>query len=224
MYADIMTSVTVVITDVPVSKPRLWPLSSLADRSTCWGKSVTVRCGSKRGTGIRYAWYLEDLLLCHSSDMSLDCSSVEKDNDYYCVASNDISSEKSDLLSVEVLMPADDSCIYVVKIQGQPIYDCADRMRTTTVQPTPLQTCHATKNIHSDTRNQSLQLNQTDHNLFFSRTWSGLPLWYSVLRWSSFASLLIILCIILKCTKTGTKKYAKRRKKVRCRQNRHLAH
>ncbi|XP_051805153.1 uncharacterized protein LOC110951913 [Acanthochromis polyacanthus] len=223
IYADIMTSVSVVVTQVPVSKPRLWPLSSLADRSTCWGKSVTVRCGSEGGTGIQYAWYLKDILLYQSSDLSLHCSLVEKDSEYYCVASNDINSEKSDLVSVQVLLSADSSCIYVVKIQGQPIYDCADRMSTTTVQPTPLSTCQPIKTVHSATRNLTLPINQTDHNPFFRRTWCGLPLWYSLLRWSSFASLLIILSAVLQCIKTRHRKRVKRRKKVRFRQHRHLA-
>lgn len=223
IYADIMTSVSLVVTQVPVSKPRLWPLSSLADRSTCWGKSVTVRCGSERGTGIQYAWHRKDILLHHSSDLSLHCSLVEKDSDYYCVASNDINRENSDLVYVQVLMPADSSCIYVVKIQGQPVYDCADRMSTTTVQPTPLSTCQPTTRVHSATRNVTLPINHTDRNPFFRRTWSGLPLWYSLLRWSSFASLLIILSVILQCIKTRQRKRARRRKKNRFRQHRRLA-
>ncbi|XP_026187611.1 Fc receptor-like protein 5 [Mastacembelus armatus] len=123
IYADIMTSVNVVITEVPVSKPRLWPLSSLVDRQTCWGQPVTVRCGCARGTGIRYAWYQhthhKDFLLQQSSDLGLHCGTVENNSDYYCIASNDISSQGSDFLSVHVLMPADNSCIYVVNMQGK---------------------------------------------------------------------------------------------------------
>uniref|UniRef100_A0A3P8U968 Immunoglobulin V-set domain-containing protein n=1 Tax=Amphiprion percula TaxID=161767 RepID=A0A3P8U968_AMPPE len=63
---------------------------------------------------------------------------------------------------------------------------------------------------------------KTCHVLVF-RTWSGLPLWYSLLRWSSFASLLIILSATLQCIKTRHRKHAKRRKKVCFRQHRHLA-
>ncbi|XP_050927341.1 LOW QUALITY PROTEIN: uncharacterized protein LOC108888262 [Lates calcarifer] len=238
IYADIMTSVNVVVTEsknktfvpVPVSKPRLWPLSSLVDRLTCWGQPVTVRCDCTKGTGIHYAWYQrthhEDLLLHLSSDLHLHCGAVEKDSDYYCIASNDISSQGSDILSVQVLMPADNSCIYVVNMHGQPIYNCADRMTTTTAKTTTLTSCQATMTVHTDTGNQSLQINKTHQDLFW--VWSGMPLWYALLRWGSFASLLISLWFILKYTKTRHKKRAKRgrrrRRRAHVKKMQHLAH
>ncbi|XP_045911452.1 uncharacterized protein LOC123974661 [Micropterus dolomieu] len=183
IYADLMTSVHVAVTEgknitcffvpVPVSKPRLWPLSALVDRPTCWGQPVTVRCGCKEGTGVRYSWYQnthhKDVLLHHSSDLWLHCGTVDKDSDYYCVASNVISSQGSDILSVQVLMPANSSCIYVVNMPGQPVYDCADRMSTTTAETPPLTTSQATIEVLSDTGNQSLQINQTNQDVFFSR-------------------------------------------------------
>ncbi|KAG7236926.1 hypothetical protein INR49_000010, partial [Caranx melampygus] len=49
--------------------------------------------------------------------MHLDCTTVEKDISYYCIASNDISKQESEILSVQVLVPADINCIYVVKMQ-----------------------------------------------------------------------------------------------------------
>lgn len=108
---------------VPVSKPTLWPLSSLMERPTCWGKPVTLRCSCTKGTGIHYAWYQqtddEDFLLHGSSDLYLHCSAVQKDSDYYCIASNHISREKSEFVSVQVLMPANSNCIYAVNIQGK---------------------------------------------------------------------------------------------------------
>ncbi|XP_040902178.1 uncharacterized protein LOC121187116 isoform X2 [Toxotes jaculatrix] len=213
-----MTSVNVVITEVPVSKPRLWPLSSLVDKPTCWGQPVTVRCGCTKGTSIGYTWYQrtqpKDLLLHLSSDLQLHCGKVEKDSDYYCSASNDISSQQSDILSVQVLMPADSGCIYVVLMQGQPIYDCVERMSTTTAKTPPWTTCQATTKIHTNTKNQSLQINQTHQDLFLSRAWTGVPLWYTLLRWGSFVSLLVFLCIVHKCTKTRQKKRAKRKRTV----------
>ncbi|KAI3357713.1 hypothetical protein L3Q82_016118 [Scortum barcoo] len=164
MYADVMTPVTVIITEVPVSKPRLWPSSSLVDRATCWGQPVTVRCGSTSGTAVRYAWYRnaqhDNVLLHHSSELLLHCGAVVEDGDYYCVASNNASSQRSDVLSVQVLMPADSSCIYAVNMQGQLIYECADRMNGTTAKPPPTTSCH------SDTVNQSLRINQTHQDLF----------------------------------------------------------
>ncbi|XP_031700821.1 uncharacterized protein LOC116382161 [Anarrhichthys ocellatus] len=229
IYADIMTSLNVVITEVPVSKPRLQPLSSLADRLTCWGKSVTVRCGCIKGTGVGYVWYQRthhDYLLHRSSDLHLECGTVQKDSDYYCVASNNISSQESDVLSVQVLMPADRSCVYVVTMQGQPLYDCDDRMSTTTATTPPLTTWQATMKIHSDTRNtrnRSLPINQTGQDPFFSRAWTGVPFWYTLLRWGSFVSILIFLCAVLKATKARHKR-AKRKRRVCTRPMPQLAH
>ncbi|XP_034393558.1 uncharacterized protein LOC117733782 isoform X2 [Cyclopterus lumpus] len=215
--ADTMTSVNVVITEVPVSKPRLQPLSSLADRLTCWGRPLAVRCGCTEGTGVGYVWYRRthhnELLIHNWSDLYLQCGTVREDSEYYCIASNDISSQESDVLSVQVLMPADRSCIYVVTLPGQSFYNCDDRMSTTTAKPPPPTTCRATVNIHSDSRNRSLPINQTDQDPFFSRAWTGVPLWYTLLRWCSFVSILIFMCIVLKCTKARYKS-AKRRRRV----------
>nr|XP_046251879.1 polymeric immunoglobulin receptor-like [Scatophagus argus] len=219
IYADIMTSVNVVVTQVPVSKPGLWPLSSLVERSTCWGQQVTVRCGCTKGTAIQYAWYQnthhKDVLLHHSSDLCLHCDAVDKDSNYYCVAQNDVSSHRSDVLSVQVLMPADSGCIYVISMQGQPIYDCADRMSTTTAKPPPLTTCQATVKIPTDTMNQSLQINRTERDLFFSRAWTGETFWYLLLRWGSFVSILIFLWIVIICTKPKNQRVKRRVRKKR---------
>nr|XP_019960570.1 PREDICTED: trem-like transcript 4 protein [Paralichthys olivaceus] len=122
IYADIMTSVKLVVTEVPVSKPRLWPLTSLVDGPTCWGEPVTVHCECAQGSGVRYTWHrrtrLEDSLPHPSSELYLNCGSVGQGSDYYCVAANDVSSQESELLSVQVLRPANRSCIYVVTMPG----------------------------------------------------------------------------------------------------------
>ncbi|XP_070694942.1 uncharacterized protein [Pempheris klunzingeri] len=177
IYADIMTAVNVVITEGK-NKTEAFIDYSLADRPTCWGQPVTVRCGCTKGTGVHYAWYQntdhKDVLLYHSSDLYLQCSTADKDSSYHCVGSNRISSQRSDVLSVQVLKHADSSCIYVIDMQGQPIYDCADRMSTTTAKTPPLTTCQATMKTSSDTRNHSLQINQTE-DVFFSRAWTGVP-------------------------------------------------
>ncbi|XP_024862359.1 uncharacterized protein LOC112450591 [Kryptolebias marmoratus] len=217
IYSDIMVSVNLVVTKVPVSKPRLWPLSSLVP--TCWGEPVTVRCGCTKGDDIYYTWYQQtphrDFLVHRSSDLSLHCGATKEDSKYYCFANNSVSSEQSDIVSVHVLIPANSSCIYVVNIQGQPAYDCADRMRTTTAETPPLTTCEGRTETHSDPGDQFLTTNQTDHVGFFSRAWTGVPLWYTLLRWGLFASLFITLCIVLRCTKARHKKYAKRRRRRR---------
>lgn len=108
---------------VPVSKPIFWPLSSLVDRPTCWGEPVTVRCGCTAGTAIRYAWYKKtehgDVQLHNLADLYLQCGTMDKDSNYYCIAMNDISRQESDILSVQLLMPADNSCVYVINMQGK---------------------------------------------------------------------------------------------------------
>ncbi|KAM3617312.1 uncharacterized protein V6R79_004658 [Siganus canaliculatus] len=227
IYADIMTSVKVVITEVPVSKPRLWPLSSLAERSTCSGQSVTVRCGCTAGTAVHYTWYKttgnKEVLLHHLTDLNLHCGVVEKHNDFYCVASNDISSQESHILSVQVLVPAESNCIYIINMQDQPIYDCADRMSTTTTKPLPLSSCQVTTKLHSDAVNHSLQLNQTDNDLFYSREWMGMPFWYMPVRWGCFLSLPIFLCIVLKCSHAHHKR-VKRKRMARFKRRNHLVY
>ncbi|XP_014910545.1 uncharacterized protein LOC106961370 isoform X2 [Poecilia latipinna] len=217
MNADIMTSIKVTVTLVPVSKPRLWPLTPLTDSPTCWGKPVTIRCGDAKGTNVFYAWYQnihhKSFLLLNSSDLSLHCSILTEDSDYYCSASNSISNAQSDALSVKTLLPDDSSCIYVANIPGQPVYDCADRMRTTVAETSPTTTCIEATKIPSEISEQSLQVNQTAMHAFFSSTWTGVPLWYELLRWGSMTVLIISLCIFISCTKTRHKKHGRRRKK-----------
>ncbi|KAM7405185.1 hypothetical protein PAMP_012466 [Pampus punctatissimus] len=93
-------------------------------------------------------------------------------------------------------MPADSSCIYVINMLDQHIYDCADRMSTITAKTHPL-TCKAATKIG----NQSSHNNQTDQRLLLSEAWTGVPLWYMLLRWGSFASLLIVLGAVFTFTK-----------------------
>ncbi|XP_036068914.1 uncharacterized protein LOC112158622 [Oryzias melastigma] len=168
VYSDIMVSVTLHVTQAPVSKPKVWPLNSLEDRSTCWGQPVTVRCGLSIGTDVQYTWYYhshnKEIALSSSSDLTLHCGTVKNEGGHYCLASNDVSSEKSDFLSVQVLQPADTNCIYAVRLEGQPTYDCADRMSTaaaTTKAAVPT-TCQ-------NTIDQLPQINQTEEDFFFSR-------------------------------------------------------
>ncbi|XP_032413664.1 uncharacterized protein LOC116716843 [Xiphophorus hellerii] len=215
--ADIMMSVKVTVTQVPVSKPRLWPLTPLADGATCMGKSLTVRCGGAMGTNVFYAWYQhvhhKGFLLLSSSDLSLHCGMLTEDSEYYCSASNSISNAQSDALSVKIFLPDNSSCIYVANIPGQPVYDCADRMRTTVAETSPTTICLETTKITTNTSKQSLQVNQTAMDVFFSSTWTGVPVWYELLRWGSMTVLIISLCIFISCTKTSHKKHGRRRKK-----------
>lgn len=108
---------------VPVSKPRLWPLNSLADRPTCWGQPVTVRCQCTEGTAVHYSWYQEGDLLHHLSDLQIHCGIVLQDSHFYCVGMNDVSQQESDIISVQVLKSADSSCIYVIRMPGKNVLD-----------------------------------------------------------------------------------------------------
>lgn len=108
-----------VFVPVPVSKPRLWPLNSLADRPTCWGQPVTVRCGCTEGTAVHYSWYQEDNVLHHSSDLHLHCGLVLQNSHFYCVAQNEVSRQESEIISMQVMMTADNSCVYVLIMQGK---------------------------------------------------------------------------------------------------------
>lgn len=118
---------------VPVSKPTLWPVSSLLDKLTCWGEPVTVRCGCTKGTAVQYSWYQNGhhglILLNHSAELYLNCGTLDKDSNYYCTATNGISTQDSDVLSVQVLMPADSSCIYIINMQGMDVVFSATVLR-----------------------------------------------------------------------------------------------
>lgn len=125
-------------------------------------------------------------------------------------------------------------------------------MSTTVAQtPTPT-TCQAPMDdvTHTDAGNQSVQSDQTHHNLFldrlihtlfycftakmrlihtficrsvalkmnqsplcFLRAWTGVPLWYALLRWSSFAVLLICPCIVIKCAKRRHRRHIKKKRR-----------
>lgn len=189
-FADIMVSVTVEVTEVPVSKPVIWPLVPLA--RTCWGHPVTVRCGCTQGSSVGFTWYQptqRQKASLHSpsaSDLRLDCGNVEGGGHFYCNASNTISSQTSSL-SVEVLVLAAVNCSYVIHIQDQPTYRCVLARPTPPVPPdgTPKYTQMSMSEV----------IHQTDQPMDHS-TPTRFPLWYSVLRWTLFAILMIWLCAI----------------------------
>ncbi|KAJ8016903.1 hypothetical protein DPEC_G00012180 [Dallia pectoralis] len=177
-YADIMTSVHLIVTlKEAVSKPQALPLSSVL--RTCWGQPVTVRCASAKGSTVHYTWYQlskpQDVQLQSSADMHLHCDFVEERRQFYCIASNDVSSQRSDMVSLEVLKPSKDDCIYIISLEGQRSYDCSDRLKTSTSPPLqtstapPLQTSTGPQAdtsltndpYHSGTTNGSLPSNQT---------------------------------------------------------------
>lgn len=86
---------------------------------------MTVRCGCATGTAVHYAWYkkaekkYEDVQLNNSSDLCLHCGTLDKNIKYYCTATNDISHQESDILSVQLLIPGHSSCAYVITMYGK---------------------------------------------------------------------------------------------------------
>ncbi|CAL8275413.1 unnamed protein product [Boreogadus saida] len=197
-YADIMVSVDMEVTQVPVSKPDLWPLVPLGDlrAHTCWGRPVTVRCSCTRGSSVGYAWYQHSqrqntpLLSLAESDLRLDCANVEGDSHFYCRANNTISSQTSSSLSVEVLVVAVVNCSYVIHIQDYPRYQCALPTPTPPVTDGP----QSTQMTRSEVMHQTVNINGTDQPID-SSTWMGFSLWYTVLRWTLLAVLMACLCV-----------------------------
>ncbi|XP_059924180.1 uncharacterized protein LOC132469777 isoform X1 [Gadus macrocephalus] len=193
-YADIMVSVDMEVTEVPVSKPDLWPLVPLAH--TCWGRPVTVRCSCTRGSSVGYAWYQHSqrqntpLLSLAESDLRLDCANVEGDSHFYCRANNTLSSQTSSSLSVEVLVVAAVNCSYVIHIQDYPMYQCALPTPTPPVTDGP----QSTQMTRSEVMHQTVNINGTDQPID-SSTWMGFSLWYTVLRWTLLAVLMACLCV-----------------------------
>ncbi|XP_041701675.1 uncharacterized protein LOC121538009 [Coregonus clupeaformis] len=205
IYADIMTSINLIVTFVAVSKPKVWPLSSMGN--TCWGQPVTVRCASAQGTSVHYTWYQpaqpQDIQFQSSADLHLHCGIVEEDSQYYCRASNDVSSQHSGMVSLQVLKPLEEDCIYSFTMEGQRSYDCSDRLKTSTAT-TLRSTGHLTEEPYHPGTNSNLSstINQTHQDWSYSRAWTELPVWYEVLRWLFLATLIVAVCLVNKCRPT----------------------
>ncbi|KAI1892692.1 hypothetical protein AGOR_G00136170 [Albula goreensis] len=203
VYADIMTSISVTVSEETVSEPHVWFLSPSS--KTCWGSPVTVRCLSKRGTSVRYTWYKAEesgrgrkTLLQHSSDLQLHCGIVGDGDHYYCNASNSMSSKRSRPISTQILLPAENNCIYILALEGQQQYDCWDRLRTSTAPP--LKSTPVTEEYRS-TDTLSIPVNHSNKCNVPLRMRLGVPLWYEALRWLLFASLLTVLCLVRRSRK-----------------------
>ncbi|KAF3861149.1 hypothetical protein F7725_001404 [Dissostichus mawsoni] len=75
----------------------------------------------------------------------------------------------------------------------------------------PPTSCHTTGEIQPDTTNQLI--NATENHLLL-RVFTGVPLWYTMLRWGSFASFVIFICVFIICAKVRDK-HAKRKRRRR---------
>ncbi|KAJ8265415.1 hypothetical protein COCON_G00145140 [Conger conger] len=196
IYADIMCPISITVSEVAVSQPHLRFLSPVPE--TCWGRSVTVRCVSDQGTNVRYGWYKtggsRDISLGVMADLQLHCGFVGDGEEYYCRASNSVSSKRSPSVSALLLRPAEEDCVYILTVQGEHQYDCWDRLRTSTALP--LDTTEYRRVV-----NQSTPVSHNKELNVSIRTRSQMPVWYEVLRWLLFVSLLTVLCLVHRCSR-----------------------
>ncbi|XP_073795130.1 uncharacterized protein isoform X3 [Danio rerio] len=201
IYADLMIRIQLTVTKEAVDKPNVWPLSSL--ERTCWGEPVVLRCGSTRGTNAQYTWYKvgrpNNIVLHNSPDLCLQCSNIIEDNQLFCSAYNDVSSQSSDFVTVQLLQPADKNCIYLISSKAFSSHEC---IRSTTPLSTSIQ---STESLSTSTHPQKLESTVTVFQLTWSQnktmSWSALPLWYECLRWVVFSAMIIILCVVHSCSK-----------------------
>ncbi|KAJ8372661.1 hypothetical protein AAFF_G00280330 [Aldrovandia affinis] len=199
MYADVMTKISITVSEVAVSKPRVSFLSPSSE--TCWGQSLTLRCRSELGTNVRYTWRKaegsRDVTLQGATDLRLHCGIVGDGERYYCVASNSVSTERSRPVSAQLLRPAGEDCVYILAMDGEPQYDCWHRLRTTTVP-----SLETTPTTEEDRGSASLStpVNHSGGVNASMREWPGVPVWYEALRWLLLASLLAALCLARSCS------------------------
>ncbi|XP_072552203.1 uncharacterized protein [Salminus brasiliensis] len=195
IYADIMVKIRVEVSEEAVSRPEVWPVGS--PLLTCQGRSLTLRCRSERGTNVQYSWYRkanpEAVLLESASDLPLHCASLTQYGLVICSAQNTVSRESSKAVFIQVLQPGDKDCIYSLMSEGIEGYDCrtttpaltTTTMTTVEVLSSTLVTCH------SEWEDQSDHVNQTWIESLFLRSWSGVPLWYDIVRWVLFTAMVI---------------------------------
>ncbi|KAG9332690.1 hypothetical protein JZ751_014788 [Albula glossodonta] len=104
-----------------------------------------------------------------------------------------MSSKRSRPISTQILLPAENNCIYILALEGQLQYDCWDRLRTSTAPP--LKSTSVTEEYRS-TDTLSIPVNHSKKFNVPLRMCLGVPLWYEAFRWLLFASLLTVLCLV----------------------------
>ncbi|KAI4896714.1 hypothetical protein NFI96_032880 [Prochilodus magdalenae] len=205
IYSDIMFKIHVEVKEEAVSRPKVWPVGS--PLLTCQGQSLTLRCRSDRGSNVQYSWYRkahpEAVLLQSTSDLPLHCASLTKDGQFVCSARNTVSTEHSNAVFIQVLQPGHEDCVYSLTSEGFEIYDCKT---TTTPQTsttmTTVEVFSSTLGTQTQTRgyeNQSLCGNQTWTEDVLFRSWSGVPLWYDIIRWTLFAIMMVTTGLVHVC-------------------------
>ncbi|KAJ8370470.1 hypothetical protein SKAU_G00104980 [Synaphobranchus kaupii] len=196
-----MAPISLTVSEAAVSQPRLQFLSALSE--TCWGQPLTVRCLSDQGTNVRYGWYKaggsQDIPLGAARDLRLHCDIVGDGEQYYCRASNSVSSKRSHSVSAQLLRPAEKGCVYILTVEGEHQYDCRDRLRTSTALP------QDTTEDRSFFNQSTAVSNNSEINVSL-RAWSGMPVWYEALRWLLLASLVTALCLVHRCSRAQSRR------------------
>ncbi|XP_036447246.1 uncharacterized protein LOC118822352 [Colossoma macropomum] len=204
IYADIMFKIQVEVTEEAVIRPKVWPVGS--PLLTCVGQPLTLRCRSERGTNVQYSWYRkadpEAVLLQTTSDLPLHCASLTQDGHFVCSAHNAVSREHSNAVFIHVLQPGHKDCVYLLTSEGFESYDCktttTPRITTTMTTVEVFSSTLATQS--SGYENHSLCVNQTWMEGIFFRSWSGVPLWYDILRWTLFTIMMVTTGLVHMCT------------------------
>ncbi|XP_053499544.1 uncharacterized protein LOC128619396 [Ictalurus furcatus] len=219
IYADIMFRIKVVVTEEAVSRPQV--RLDVSPVGTCQGQSVLLHCRTERGTNVKYSWSREaqtqDVLLQSSADLQIHCAFLIEDAQYICSAQNAVSREQSKPISLHLLQAGQENCIYSLTSDELESYDC----RTTTASPvisTSTSVEFSSSELFTQTSsggNQSFCRNQTqncDEN-FYHRSWSGMPLWYNIVRWLLFVAIITTFGVLRSCTQTS---------RVACKHHNHI--
>ncbi|KAM9445661.1 uncharacterized protein Hap1MRO34_024417 [Clarias gariepinus] len=209
IYADIMFMIKVVVTEEAVSRPRVWLDGSSV--VTCQGQPVLLRCRTETGTNVKYSWSRkaepQDVLLQSSNDLQFSCAFLTEDAQYICSAQNAVSREESKSISLHLLQAGEENCIYSLMSDELESYDC----KTTTASPVittfttvEVATSEFAMRTSSD-ENQSICSNssQNCNGNIFIRSWSGMPLWYHIVRWLLFIALVITFAFMCSCMQTS---------------------
>ncbi|XP_076840156.1 uncharacterized protein LOC143484956 [Brachyhypopomus gauderio] len=184
-----------------VSVPEVWTTGS--PLVTCRGQSITLHCRSAQGTSVQYSWYAgargADVLLRSGPELPLRCPSLPPDGRVVCAAHNAVSREHSTPVFLRVLKTGqEEDCVYTVTSEGLESYDC-----WITTQPPPTtsttseETSHpAARTLTSGDGNQTPHGNQTFNGNIFLRSWSGVPVWYDVIRWCLFTAMIATIGLV----------------------------
>ncbi|XP_035377219.1 uncharacterized protein LOC113576438 [Electrophorus electricus] len=200
IYTDIMVKIQVSVREEGVSIPEVWP--EVSPVLTCWGQPVTLHCRSSQGTNVQYGWYREahsaNALLQNGPELPLRCSSLPLDGWLICTARNAVSEERSRPVSLSVLQPGQDGCVYALTSEGFESYDC---WRTTqpplTSSMSSVVVSHpALLTLTNGDGNLALHVNQTLNENPFLRSWSGVPVWYDIIRWFLFTAMIATIGLV----------------------------